>query len=447
MLQTDPRMLVASDRPAVSPKSRAAYYPNRSTLILFYLFTANTVLPLIDVPVLGLSITAVFFALVALEILFRSDFVKPREQGRWFVLTYGIGLGIFLSVLANGAMGRLEIGLDDFVRLVQGSYWLVVFAVTIVLISHLKLEDVRRVFLIVGVTVVALGGMRLFEAVALARIGPSTARIFTQNTYGVLFSAFTPFAIVLVMRRSPSVWRVATIVGVLALLAANAINGSRSSWITAAIGVAVIAIVMLIARRQKLVSLAGLISIVLVASIALVTVLPPEILEPISFRFAQLQRYEDDKSYATRVLMQQKALTLLEENPLFGVGRGQFRENSVEFDLSGTPYSYRTTKNFNRIASHNSYAQWTAEHGLVGTVPLAILLILLTIGGFRAAIRLTRARELWAVALFAGYVALSIHLWSIDNLNTTSTWFVYGLVAGMIEIERRYRIAEGTSKS
>ncbi len=427
----------------IAAHSRRDYYPSRFTLTLFLLFAANTVFPLVDVPLLGLSITAVLFALVTLEIVFRSDYLSLRLHARWYLLAYAIGFAVFLSLTMNGLAANLDFGASSILSIVQATYWLLVFIITMELVSRLKPGDVRRLSIVLGISIIAVGLLRLSEAVAFDRVGPVRRGLLSQNTYGILFSTFTPFAFVLVflLRSAPA--KLLAWAGVLLLLVAIAINGSRSSWLASTLGLTVLTVLFLVTRPRKGLSLGGFVAVALLAGSLLVAVAPPAVIEPISARFATLDRVEEDKSYATRELMQQKALILFSENPFFGVGRGQFRQSEVQFDLTVAVEAYgrNPSKDFNRVASHNSYAQWIAELGLAGTIPLAILLVLLAVQGLRASIALARSGEIWSLAIYAGFIAMSVHLWSIDNLQTTSTWFMYGLVAAMIEYQRYPRPA------
>ena len=303
--------------------------------------------------------------------------------------------------------------------------------------SRLNRSDVERLILVIGISAVALGGLRVIEAVVFARVGPDTSKIFSQNVYGILFSSFTPFAVTLFFRVRSSIFRACVLIGLLILLLAIGVNGSRSSWLASAAGLAVLGGLFVVVQRRSLFSLAGLVGIVLLSAVILVSVLPPEVLAPISSRFATLENVDEDKSYATRELMQQKSLVLFEESPLFGVGRNQFRNASVQLDFSDSLFAPTRNSEFNQFASHNSYAQWLAESGLVGTIPFVLLLLLLLKDGIFVAIRLGRRGDLWALAIVAAFIAMSIHLWSIDNLKSTGAWLIYGLVAGMISYEHQ----------
>nr|MBP6179969.1 hypothetical protein [Anaerolineales bacterium] len=80
---------------------------------------------------------------------------------------------------------------------------------------------------------------------------------------------------------------------------------------------------------------------------------------------------------------------------------------------------------------------YLAENGVIGSAPLAFFLLLLLLGGFRSALRLARRGMLWALGAYAGFIGMSIHLWGLAGLTGTSTWFIYGLVAAIIEIDRQ----------
>lgn len=417
--------------------SNKIYYPKRFTLILFYLFAFNTVFPLIDLPLLGLSITAVFFGLVALEIIVRSGYLQYRRYPKWFLLAYGIATSIFLSLAVNGLGGTIDLNTQNIVTVIRSIYWITVFVITMALFANLRLEDVHFFILILGASIMIMGVLRLYEAAAFGRVGPGTSRLLSQNTYGIIFSAFTPFGVAITFLARRPFARLLSIIGFISLVAAILVNGSRSSWLAVSVGILVLFVFFSISHYRSILPVIIVVALIAAGSATFISLLPSEVLEPIASRFETLERIEEDKSFLTRVLMQQKAFELFEENPVFGVGRGQFRNSYVELDFSGTPFSQDRSVEFNRIASHNSYIQFIAEQGVVGLFPFALLLLLLLFTGARAAIRLARNNNLWALAILAGFVSMSIHLWSIDNLQTTSTWFLYGLVAGMIEFERR----------
>ena len=421
------------------------FYPNKFTLILFSLFAVNTVIPLIDLPLIGLSITSVFFGLVALEVVFKSNYLSETLRARWLFPIVGIGISVFLSIAMNVIDGSLELSVSHLLRIVQSLYWLTVFVITMALVSHLTASDVKSLFALVGISIVALGGLRLFEAVVLGRVGPNTSRVLSQNGYGVLFSAFTPFALNLLFLSSSRRMSLVAAIGLLILLVTVGINASRSSWIAVSVGLFVVTLVVVISQPRYRSLVFSLVAFVVAGVILLQAVTPHEVLTPFARRFETLAQIEEDKSYATRILMQQKAWTLFAQRPIFGVGRGEFRNNEVTFNFAGLPFSPDSRTNFNHFASHNSYAALLAETGVVGMLPYVALVFTLIFSGIRSALSLGRRGSVWPVACIAGVVALSIHLWSIDNLQTTSTWFLYGIAAGVIVNQRLKPEAEPAS--
>ena len=104
-------------------------YPGQLTLIFLYLFAANTVIPLFDIPLLGLSVSALPFGLITLEVLFRLKYVFLKAQRKWLLVTYLSAMGIFLSVAVNAALGNLFVDASMIAALVQAVYWLLVFCV------------------------------------------------------------------------------------------------------------------------------------------------------------------------------------------------------------------------------------------------------------------------------------------------------------------------------
>ena len=65
-------------------------------------------------------------------------------------------------------------------------------------------------------------------------------------------------------------------------------------------------------------------------------------------------------------------------------------------------------------------------------MPYGILLLLLTTLGFKSAISFARQKQYWGMAVYGGFVGMSIHMWVISALTGTVIWFIYGLVAAMI---------------
>jgi O-antigen ligase len=178
------------------------------------------------------------------------------------------------------------------------------------------------------------------------------------------------------------------------------------------------------------------------AALCLITLalLPVHMLQPVSDRFSTLERLDRDKSYTTRQVLLRKTADLFAANPLLGVGSGHFRGIRAPMEIPRL-LPARNEAGLNRRSAHNAYAAVLAESGLAGMLPLAALLSVLAWQGWRAA-RLRAPQESWVIAVYASFIALSIHLCTVAGLTGTAPWFVYGVVAALIHSREAWHSRE-----
>jgi O-antigen ligase len=403
-------------------------------VFLFLLMSAYFVLPLINVPFMGLSLSAPIFALITLQVLFRPPAPWMRQYQGWIFLALMVWAGIFISTTFNGLLsGGGAIDRAGWVSLVQYAYWLLSFVITAYFASREGMLE--RVSGVLGWAVFGLGLARLFEAVAWGKVGAWTSTQFmSQNGYGILFSTFFPFLLfpILTVRGSA---RLFMLLRLLVTGAAVLINGSRGSWIGVAAGIFTFALLNVLARPKKI---GWSVMIVAVAGLLLLGVqfAPERITSAFSQRFATFQKLEEDKSYQIRQLMIQKGLRLFEESPWIGVGVSRFTKESTMLEIPRV-LTYAGQEHFDVKSAHNSYIAFLAEGGLAAGLPFGLLLLILGLLGFRSSLRLARRQEIWALSVYASFLGMSVHMWSISSLTGTVTWFVYGLVAAVIVLARR----------
>ena len=276
--------------------------------------------------------------------------------------------------------------------------------------------------------------LRWAEVLIYGNIGAWTGtHLMSENSYGFLFSMFAPFLLIFIVNSS-GMKRLFWLGANLALWGAAAINGSRGSWIAISAGVLVFLLILMLSRPRQggkilvlLVLALGAFSAVLFAS--------DQIASAVEGRYATFNSLEEDKSYMIRTLMNQKALRLFEESPIIGIGPGRFTKTSIALDIPQI-LSYASQEHFDVKSAHNSYLSFLAENGLVGALPFAILLISLAIGGLRSAVILNKRGQVWAAAVFAAFIGMSVHMWAIASLTNTANWFIYGLVGAMIVTAR-----------
>lgn len=103
---------------------------------LFILFAVYTVLPFIEIPVVGLSLSAPL-----LYVLFLEVFLKARQKRRlgvkgWAGLAMLIGTGLFMSSIVNGFSSEgMNFGKSEAGILFYYFYWLFVFFTTVYLLA------------------------------------------------------------------------------------------------------------------------------------------------------------------------------------------------------------------------------------------------------------------------------------------------------------------------
>lgn len=417
-------------------KPKASVYP-KFIYLLFYLFSLYLVLPLYDVPLLGLSLSAPIFFVVAAAAILKPPRPWFRAYRGWIVIAAFFWIGIFISAVANGLLsGGVNIDTGGISLLIHYAYWMLIFVVTAYFAS--QGDMLKRISRVLGWGVLALALLRWLEVALYGNFGAWTGtHLLTQNTYGFLFSTFSPFLLVKILENRGSKKLLAVGANVL-LWGAVAINGSRGSWIAIAIGLALCLIILLISRPGHFISLVTiLLAIAFLAGSA--SVIFPQMASKVVDRFNTMQNLEQDKSYMIRQLMIQKGERLFLQSPVIGVGVGRFTKSSVPLDIPKV-LGYAGQAHFDVKSSHNSYLDLLAESGLAGAVPFAVLLILLSWRGAKSAFRSSRKNRFWILAAFLGFVQMSIHMWAIASLTNTGNWFIYGLTAAAIVVANRKEV-------
>jgi O-antigen ligase len=399
----------------------------------FWLFfmLVTIAIPIIDLPIGGLSISTPVMGLMALRVMLEPRGVLGGYK-RWILWAYIFWLMVLGSMLGNFLSGNdSNLVLDDALTMVRYAFWMLTFVIMNVITSLVTNKYMERIVVALGIATLALGILRLYEAIVFGRWGAWTgASILSQNAYGWQFSTFSPFVFYLVMN-SKGWKRNLAIVGFVVLITAVAGNGSRSSWFTVALGMLVSAGLYSLSERAAIPRVAMILLVLIVVLAGVAATLPEDVIAPIMERFSTLEDVETEGSFGVREIMIQKGTKLFMLHPIMGVGPGRFREESVPLEL---PYHMadNSLPHFDRKSSHNSYISLLAENGLIGVVPFVILLVVLTARGPLAVLHLARENAAWAVPVYAGYIGMSIHLWSLSGLAGTAPWFVYGMLAGVL---------------
>lgn len=406
---------------------------------LFLVFAAYLALPLYDVPLWGISLSAPVLLFVAVEVATGQIRVSFARHQQWLVLAGLFWLGCAASLVGNQIWGsQRAIVAAETIMLVRWGYWMVAFAVTVALCSNREFRS--RVCVALGLGVIVLAALRIGEAVLLGRWSHEDSRLLSPNAYGWQFSAFAPYALAL-----PAVLkgdrRRLCLAGAAVLALAWVVNGSRGSWVALSAGMALfIGLCSLNPRAFRRYG-SGL-AVTLALAGGTIWFGRGAWVAAVAERARSFEELEYDKSYATRQVMIEKGLKLFSESPVFGAGVSRFRSTRAELER---PWLLRSLgqESLNVKSSHNSYISVLAETGLAGAVPLAMLLVGLGVRGLRTAVRAARMGDIWPVAIFVSFVSMSLHLWVLSGLTGTAPWFIYGLVAATtarVEAVRAVRV-------
>lgn len=416
-----------------APQKRVRDYP-RIIVTLFYLFALYLVVPIIDVPLLGLSLSAPIFFIIAITCILRPPQPWMRRFLNWILAAFLLWIGIFSSTWANGLIsGGTKIDSGGISIVIHYAYWLLVFIITAYFFS--RGEKIFPLLKILGWGALLLAVLRWVEVLLYGNIGAWTGtHLFSQNSYGFLFSCFSPYLLLLAVNSKG--WKALLMWGGnLLLWGAAAVNGSRGSWVALVIGLGIFLLLLTLSRAKKfigtlliLVFLGGLATVVWTAS--------PRISTAVTSRFNTILNRDQDKSYLIRQLMIQKGIKLFRESPVIGIGADRFTKTSIPLEIPEL-LSYGNLEHFDEKSAHNSYIGFLAEYGLLGAIPFLLLLVSLLSGGLRSAVYFAGKSQFWALAIFTSFAQMSIHMWAINSITNTGNWFIYGLIVAAIVLHRK----------
>jgi general stress protein CsbA len=218
---------------------------SKFTLRLFLIISIYLVMPIIDLPLLGLSLSAPLFFLVAAESVFRPPISWSSAYRPYIVLAGLIGVGIFLSMTINGlSSGGVDIDNYGIETVIHYIYWLFIFIIVAYVVTVGKLGPILSQIL--GWSIFVLAILRWSEVAIYGNLGAWIGtHLMTENSYGFQFSAFSPFLLMMIL--SEKTWKKwVAIVGNILLWGAAAINGSRSSWIAILLSIIIFLLILLL---------------------------------------------------------------------------------------------------------------------------------------------------------------------------------------------------------
>ncbi len=391
--------------------------------ILAYLVIEYTRLPLMFPILQHLAVSKIAAGVAALGLV-----ISARLKGRGKI-TSRIDICILLFLLASLVSAFFaDYPQDAWNQLIDSAKWVVVyflvsrivtsswrakiFAVALLLLNLKLAQFAIRLYLQYGT--MEQGG----RSVAMVGLG-SNDFFGNSNDFGVGMCVVLPLAVSLFMGESGLLARLTYLVSSLGIFAAMLLSGCRGAF---AATCAAALIFFLRGNRRMAAVLLGLLFV-----LGTLFLLPKGNLD----RLRSALSPEDDQTAAQRIGFWKAGFKMFAENPLTGVGPGNFAPNFRDhFGLA--------EKDPGAWAPHSIYIQGFAELGLLGAIPLFIL--------WGSALRLnglTRKRLLesgatpqsfelrLALGLELAIVAFLISGAFLTTLYYPHMWFLLGMSVGL----------------
>ena len=189
-------------------------------------------------------------------------------------------------------------------------------------------------------------------------------------------------------------------------------NATRGAWLAVAIVNAVLLIYYMFKSKRNLA-----VSIIFVALISIVLVNNPKFMH----RLDTIDDFDKYQSNTERILMWQSAWNMFKDQPILGVGLGQYKENYQQ------KYISPEAKEPQLSHAHNNFLQMLAENGVVGFVGFVIMFGYII---FKNLIDWFRTQNIYALMLAAATVCLLLQGFTEYNVGNSAVIKIYCLVLG-----------------
>jgi O-antigen ligase len=338
---------------------------------------------------------------------------------------------IILWILVFGVMSiPTSLRMGDSLTFITSNFGKTVLAVGILIASVRDRRDLDRL-----IRIFVFGGAGyVVSAMAFAR--PGAGRLgggsYDPNDLGLFTVSTIPLCLYLMRRGASKLDRLIGVAGLVALMVATVLSGSRGGFL-ALIGVAGYCLIGLRAvPAGKRMGTTVLVAVVMLAAggdaywTRIRTVLAPE------------QDYNwEGKDESGRIEVWKRGAGYMAERPVFGVGIDQF--DVAEGTMSPQARERAlVNRGFRWTSPHNSYVQIGAELGVIGLVLFVLLLGL----AFREARRvgktaISRHDQFLGQCLAASFVGYAVGCTFLSQAYSTYLYFVLGMLVVLSQIAPR----------
>jgi O-antigen ligase len=234
---------------------------------------------------------------------------------------------------------------------------LMIFCMMIAISVFIKrLDELKFVLLVLAVAGLVAAGITIYEVIIDPNLKRATGSLGNPNNTAAIFCMLLPFSTVVLSRKNKLWTYMFALAAMIIMLIAIFLTASRGALLSLS-AIAIGALVMF-NLKGKIIT----ISLMLLTFIVFYNVFDS---------YQGLKRYEQIvnsgsvmESQAVKVRMEITAigLQIFMENPIWGIGAGNFQTETKDMDTEYNGYLY------GGIAPHNMYTQILAELGIIGFI-------------------------------------------------------------------------------
>jgi O-antigen ligase len=260
-----------------------------------------------------------------------------------------------------------------------------------------------------------------------------------RNLFGSGQMYLLPFSI-FVLYQGNKIWKFISVAAIIGLAASLFLSQTRASWLGAA---AILAITLILVsiyapelRKKWLIGSAiSLSGIAFLVSLLLFKDNGGSLTQSVKDRAVSIAKpvtatSGTDASISDRLAIWRQTTYMIRENPLFGVGVGNWRVGILKYGSVGTRWS---AGEYVPDRVHNVYLQSISETGFPGAILYIGMWVLIILAGFKALKQLqSTAQQVLIILMLAGLVAFAIDsCFSFPNERIEHTLYIL-IMAGTI---------------
>lgn len=355
-------------------------------------------------------------SLIALTLTRTPRLLKPRGL-MWYLFAFLVIA--FISLLFS----ELPLTSRHFKLYIQTIYW---FLLAVIVYNLYPFINKRK-----------LSKYVLYSVLLLLVLYVVGLKVGTQNGVAFTVIILAPLGYFYIR----NFWYKAGFAGLLFFL--MLLNGSRSGAIISFIQSGLIILLSV----PKLNKYFKTITIVLVLFVALFTT--DTMLEtvgsavyPYNDRLGELMMnteyvLRNDVSWLQREAQVQKGKQIFAEQPILGIGYTNFVEYDINIDQSKIESDRAYIRNVDNRSAHNTYVAVLSETGLLGLSVVILFIIGCIISFWKSTAILGNTFE---AMVFVSFIGLIIYFYTVSAFMGTSTWIVFGLIAGAaMQVNKRIK--------